>query len=291
MEHSCGIARCTGYNEFVTATDSWRGYNQVTRYAYDLEVISSFELNVGDYYSISIDGFDLNKTDNIIGYGTVKSLRAGSSVKRGFSALFQGPQPPQTLILSCSASGEFQWYDFLVLGRMSEPCGVLLDSDSRMIIAGHTSEWSFNENDIYIVFGFKQTSFPLPYQNLLVGFFPLFNIIFVALISEFETLNTKERSILGFRSPNWNSKNVIKQLLRSQIILLFVLFTILVGSGGGGGPPAPIVYLPQWVSLLLLSLPFGIITLGLLFLRVRSRETSHEHDLNVHPEIEEMDSM
>ncbi len=281
----------SGINEFITATYSWRGYNQVTRYTYDLEEISNFELIVGEYYSISIGGFDSNKTGSILGYGTVTSLLAGSSVKREFSALFQGPQPPQTLVFSCSTSGELQWYDFLVLGRMSEPCGLRFDSNNRLIIAGHTSEGSFYENDIYVVFGFSQTPFPLPYQNLLVGFFPLFNIIIVALIREFETLYTKGKSILGFRSPNWSSRKVVKRLLQAQTILLFFLFTFLIGSGGGGGPPAPIVYLPQWVSLFLMSLPFGIITLGLLFLRARSRETNHEGDLDIHSEIEEMDSM
>ena len=280
----------TGTNEFVSATDSWRGHNQVTRYTYDLEEISSFELLVGEYYSISIDGFSLNETGNIIGYGSVTSLIAGDSVKRGYSALFSGPQPPQTLVLSCSASGEFQWYDFLVLGRMSAPCGVQFDSDNRLIIAGHTSEWSFHENDIYVVFSFRQTPFPLPYQNLLVGFFPLFNIIIVALISEFAVLNIKGRSIFGVRSPGWNLKNAVKRLLQAQTIVLFFLYSYLVGFRGAGGPPAPIVYLPQWVSLLLMSLLFGILTLGLLFLRVRPRETDVEGDLDIHSEIEEMDT-
>ena len=262
----------TGANEFVTSRDSWRGSNQVTRYTYDLEEISSFDLVVGEYYSISIDGFGLNKTENIIGYGTVISLIAGDSVTRGYSALFQGPQPPQTLVLSCSTSGELQWYDFLVLGRMSEPCGVRFDSDNRLIIAGHTSEWSFHENDIYVVFGFRQTPLPLPYQTLLVGFVPMFNLIIVALISELEVLYIEGRSILGVRSPGWKPRNAVKRLLLAQTIFLIFLFTYLVGFGSAGGPPAPIVYLPQWVSLLLLSLPFGILTLGLLFLRVRSRE-------------------
>jgi hypothetical protein len=278
----------TGTNEFVTATDSWRGYNQVTRFTYDLEEISSFELLVGEYYSISIDGFGLNETENIIGYGTVTSLLAGNSVKKGYTALFSPVPQPQTLVLSCSTSGEFQWYDFLVLGRMSEPCGVQFDSDNRLIIAGHTNEGSIGENDIYVVFGFRQTPFPLPYQNLLIGFFPFLNIIIVALISEFEVLNIKGRSILGVRSPGWNLKNAVKRLLQAQTILLFFLFTYLVGSGGGGGPPPPIVYLPQWVSLLLLSLPIGVLTLGLLFLRVRSRETHDEGDLDINSEIEEM---
>ena len=280
----------TGTNEFVTATDSWRGYNQVTRYTYDLEEISRFELIVGEYYSISIDGFNLNNTGNIIGYGTVTSLLAGNSVKRGYSAMFQGPQPPQTLVLSCSPTGELQWYDFLVLGRMSEPCGVRFDSNDRMIIAGHTSEWSFFENDIYVVFSFKQTPFPLPYHNLLVGFFPLLNIIIIALIKEFEVVHNKGKSILGIRSPSWNPRNVVKRLLQAQMVLLFFLYTYLVGFGGGGGPPAPIVYLPQWVSLLLLSLPLGILVLGLIFFRDRLRKTDNERDLASHSNIEEMDA-
>ena len=261
----------TGTNEFVTPTDSWRGYNQVTRFTYELEEISSFELIVGEYYSISIDGFGLNDTENIIGYGTVTSLKAGDSVKKGYSALFSPVPHPQTLVLSCSTSGEFQWYDFLVLGQMSEPCGVRFDSDNRLIVAGHTNEGSIGENDIYVVFGFRQTPFPLPYQTLLVGFFPIFNIIIVALISEFEVLYIKGRSIFGVRSPNWNLTNAVKRLLLAQTIVFISLFTHLVGYGSATFP-APIVYLPHWVLALLLSLSFGILTLGLLFLRVRSRE-------------------
>ncbi|MHA1944078.1 MAG: hypothetical protein ACW96M_06755 [Candidatus Thorarchaeota archaeon] len=269
----------TGMNEYVTATDSWRGYNQVTRYSYDHEEISSFELIVGEYYSISIDGFVLNSTENIIGYGKVVSLIAGDSVTRDYSALFSGPQPPQTLVLSCSTSGDFQWYDFLVLGRMSEPCGARFDSDNRLIIAGHTSEWSFFENNIYVVFGFRQTPFPIPYQNLLVGFFPMLNIIIFALISEFEVLHTKGRSILSFRSPGWKPRTTVKQLLLVQTISLIFLLTYLVGFGSGGGPPPPIVYMPQWVSLLLLSLQFGILTLGLLFLIIRTRERNRARNI------------
>ena len=98
----------------------------------------------------------------------------------------------------------------------------------------------------------------------------------------------KGKSILGVRSPGWNLKNAVKRLLQAQTILLFFLFTFLVSSGGGGGPPAPIVYMPQWVSLLFWSLPLGILTLGLLFLRVKPRETNDESDFDIHSEIEEM---
>jgi hypothetical protein len=262
----------TGPDEFATVTDSWRGYNEVTRYAYDLQELSSFDLVVGQYYSISLDGFGLNGTNNIIGYGEVVSLVAGASVTRGYSALFQGPQPPQTLVLSCTASGELEWYDFLILGRMSEPCGVQFDPDNRLIIAGHTSEWSFYENDFYVVFGFRQTPFLLPHQILLVGFFPLLNILMVALISEIEVLHIEGRSVFGVPTPSWKPRNAVKGLLLAQAILFLFLYTTLVSFGGGGGPPAPIVYLPQWVSMLILSLPIGILTLGILFLKVRWRE-------------------
>ncbi|MHA2395555.1 MAG: hypothetical protein ACXAC0_02555, partial [Candidatus Thorarchaeota archaeon] len=258
---------------------------------YDLEEISSFELLVREGYSISIEGFGLNESENIIGYVKVTSLIVGNPVKRGYSAEFSpGPPPPQTLVLSCSTSGELQWYDFLVLGSKSEPCGVRFDSADRLIIAGHTGELSFFENDIYVVFGFRQTPFPLPYQTLLVGFFPLFNIIIVALISELEVLYIKGRSILGVPSPGWNFRNAVKRLLQAQTILFLFLFANLTGFIVSTGLPPPIVYMPQWVSLLLLSLLFGIITLGLLFLRVRSRETDDEGDLDIHSEIEEMNT-
>ena len=107
---------------------------------------------------------------------------------------------------------------------------------------------------------------------MVAGFFPMFNIIIVALISELEVLHIEGKSVLGVPSPGWKLRSAVKRLLLAQTIFFIFLFTNLVGFGGAGGPPAPIVYLPQWVSLLLLSLPFGILTLGLLFLRVRSRE-------------------
>ncbi|MFX1578337.1 MAG: hypothetical protein ACFFBJ_01735 [Promethearchaeota archaeon] len=268
----------TGTNEFVTTTESWRGYNQVTRYTYDFETLSSIELSVGDSYSVLIDGYALNETEAIIGYGIVTSLIAGDSVEKSYSALFSGPQAPQTLLLSCSISGELQWYDFLTLGRMSTPCGVQFDSDNRLIIAGHTSEWSFYENDIYVVFGFRQTPFPPHYQNFLIVFFPVFNIILVALFMELKTLSVKGKSILGIRSPDWKPRNAIKRLFLAQTILLFILFTWLVGFGGGGGPPPPIVYLPDWVWVLILSLFLGIVTLGFLFLPIKSREKTHSQN-------------
>ncbi|MHA2210010.1 MAG: hypothetical protein ACXABV_12665 [Candidatus Thorarchaeota archaeon] len=261
-------------DEFVAVTDSWRGYNEVTRYSYNLEELSRFDLVVGEYYSISLEGFSLNGTNNIISYGEVVSLIAGASVTRGYSVRFQGPQPPQTLVLSCTSSGELEWYDFLTIGRMSEPCGVRFDSDNRLVIAGHTSEWSFYENDFYVVFGFRQTPFPIPYQTLLIGFFPLLNILLVALVSEIEVLHIEGRSVLGVPTPSWRPRNIVKGLLLAQAIVCLFLYTTYVGSGGGGGPPAPIVYLPRWVLMLILSLPIGVLTLGILFQKVRSREST-----------------
>ncbi|MFW9982999.1 MAG: hypothetical protein ACFFE3_13925 [Candidatus Thorarchaeota archaeon] len=263
--------------EYVTAPESWRGYNQVARFNYDFEEISRFELLVGEYYSISIDGFGINGTGNIIGYGTVISLIAGESVERSFSALFSGPQPPQTLVFSFSSSGELQWYDFLVLGRISEPCGVRFNSDNRLIIAGHSSDWASAENDFYVVFGFKQTPFPLPYHNLLFGFFPLFNILIVGLLTELEGLSVERESILGFRTPGWNSRSAVKRLLLVQTILFLLMFNFLTGFGiGGGGPPPPIVSMKKWVLPLLASWFFGIVTLGILYLRITMRVTDKE---------------
>ena len=115
-------------------------------------------------------------------------------------------------------------------------------------------------------------------------------IIIVALILEFEILYDKGRSILGVRSPGWIPRNAIKRLLQAQTILFLFLFTNLTGFIVSTGLPPPIVYMPQWVKLLLLSLPIGVLTLGLLFLRVRSRETDDEGDLDLHSEIEKMNT-
>ncbi len=268
----CLSALETGSNEFVASTDSWRGFNQVTRFSYDFEELSSFDLLVGDHYSVEIQGFALNGTRNIVGYGEVTSLVAGSSVDRNYRALFQGPQAPQTLLLSCSPSGELNWYDFLVIGRISEPSGVGFDSEHRMIVAGHTSEWSFYENSFFVVFGFKPTPFLPSYDSLLLGLIPLFNILVVALARESESMRNRGESFIGLRNPRCTVMNVVKYLALAELVLSLTM-QLTLASGGGGGPPPVMAYLPDWVTQIYWSLPIGLLTMGLIYLALKFLET------------------
>ncbi|MFW9804931.1 MAG: hypothetical protein ACFFFC_19915 [Candidatus Thorarchaeota archaeon] len=260
-----------GQNEFVTSTDSWRGYNEVTRYTYNFEELSCFDLVV-DRHSISIEGFSLNGSENIIGHGRIKSLIAGKSVTKELSPLFSGPQAPQTLILSTMITGELEWFDYLVLGRMSEPCGAVFNSEHQLIIGGHTSDWSLYENNFFIVFGFRKTPFYPSYQLILLGFFPVLNILAVAMLHELSISLKKGRSFLGIRRPELNLKNSIQGLLKSQLVVFLFLYVFLIGFIGGGGPPPLLTYLPQWVSAMFWSLPLGISVLGLFYYRERRRQ-------------------
>jgi len=260
----------TNVDEYVTATASWKGYNQVSHYKYDSEGISSFELDVGEYYRITIQGFCLNGSEHILGFGRVESRISGSSVTRIFSARFEAPQATQTLILSCNSSGGLEWYDFLLLGEMSQPCGIEFDSEHRMIVAGHTSALSLYENDFFIVFGFRQTPFSPDYRMLLLSFFPLFNIIVPALMSELEKLHASGKSFIGIRSSGLKYKIAVWRLFQVQVLLLLFVLVPLVGLIFWGG--MPIGYLPGWVGMFLLSLPIGILVLGVLYQVVTVRE-------------------
>ncbi|MFX1369979.1 MAG: hypothetical protein ACFFAY_15405, partial [Promethearchaeota archaeon] len=259
-----------GFDEFIATRNSWRGNNRVSRYTYDFEELSSFDLLVGDYYRIGIQGFIRNGTENIIGYGEVESLSAGSAVDR-YTPLFEGPQPPQTLVFSCNSSGELEWFDFLVIGRISEPCGFKFDKDNRLIIAGHTSAWSFTENSFFAVFGFRQTPFLLPYEQLLLGFIPIFNILMVAFAREAESMHQTGIPAAGFRSSRLTTFNAIKYLALAELAV-FLAMQVTLATGGGGGPPPVLVYLPLWVTCVYWSSLLGLLTLGFIFLMFRYRK-------------------
>ncbi|MFX1440454.1 MAG: hypothetical protein ACFFFD_09425 [Promethearchaeota archaeon] len=267
----------TNEDEFVTATASWRGYNQVTLYTYDAGGIGGCTLDVGEYYSIRIQGFCMNGSEHIIGFGRVESLIVAAPVTRIFTPKYQAPQAPQTLILSCDSSGNLEWYDFLLLRTMSEPCGVIFDSQERMILAGHTSALSLYHNDFFIVFGFQHTPFLPDYQLLLLGFFPLFNIIIPGLLSELRRLHEEGISFMKIHISGMEFQRAIWRLAQVELILFLFLFVLPIASAPGGGPPSFFAYLPRWMQILLFSIPLGLIVLFFLYLVVRvqsSRSTA-----------------
>ncbi|UCH03921.1 MAG: hypothetical protein JSW05_10060 [Candidatus Thorarchaeota archaeon] len=257
-------------DRFVTATHGM-SIERVACYTYDLNKTWEFDIDPGEHYSVIVRGFSLNGTDGLIGWGRVTSLLAGSPVTRSFSAKFSGPQPPQILVFSCSLDGVLQWTDFLVEGRMTEPCGCTFDNEDRLVIAGHTSSWSWEENDFIVVFGFRLTPVPPHYDMVLLGFFPILNLLVVGIAEEVETLFVTSRAGFDSKQGPRSAKRYAKATIIVETAFLIVL-TSLLGGYGGGGPPSPLAYLPEWVSWLFWSLPVGILTLIVLYVGISTRQ-------------------
>ncbi|MFW9967909.1 MAG: hypothetical protein ACFFEA_12220, partial [Candidatus Thorarchaeota archaeon] len=151
--------------------------------------------------------------------------------------------------------------------------------ENQLIIAGHTSDWSFYENNFFVIFDFRKTPFYPPYQTVLLGFFPIFNILAVALFYEITALVKNGKSILGIHRHDWNLRLSIKRLLQIQVALFSLLHISLVGFATGGGPPPLLIYLPGWVGILYWSLLVGILTLGILYLREKWREKNESDSI------------
>lgn len=257
-------------DRFVTATYGM-SIDRVACYTYDLNKTWEFEIDPGEYYSVIVRGFSLNGTSNLIGWGRVTSLIAGSPVTRSFSPKFSGPQPPQVLIFSFSLDGVLDWTDFLVEGRMTEPCGCLFDKDGGLVIAGHTSPWSWEENDFIIVFGFRLTPVPPNYDIVFLGLFPILNLLVVGIAREISIQSAIRIGTVDSKRVLIDTKRFAKTILVVEMVVLVVLWTILFGFYGPGGPPPLIVYLPEWVGWLFWSLPVGLLTLGGLYAAVSTR--------------------
>lgn len=245
-------------DEYLYATSVGRNFDHVVRRTYDLNDMWSFDMIIDEYHSVVITGFTANGTNNLIGYGEVISLIAGESVIKAYRPAFSGIPPPQTLIFSFSQNGTILWYDFLVIGRLSEPCGCQFDSDGRLIVAGNTSPWEFETNDFYVVFGFVQTPFPVHLDSLAIYIFPLFNLFSLGSIWVF--FRTRSRNI----KPNGDSKPLAdleaatKILLLIEVVLFVVVYAVLIGPYGGGGPPSPLIYYPDWVDYTISGLFYGL---------------------------------
>lgn len=259
-------------DRFVTATHGM-SFERVTCYTYDLNKTWEFDVEPGEYYSVIIQGFSLNGTDNLIGWGRVVSLIAGRQVTKSFSAKFTALQPSQILIFSCSIDGVLQWTDFLVEGRMTEPCGCGFDAENRLIVAGHTSSWSWEENNFIVVFDFRPTPAPPHYDIVLLGFFPILNLLLVGIVSELGTQSVFGRGAFDSAQGAKTAMSFAKIAIIIETAILIVLWTALFGVYGGGGPPSPLVYLPEWVSWLFWSLPVGILTLLILYVGVWTRQS------------------
>ncbi len=155
---------------------------------------------------------------------------------------------------------------------MTEPCGCEFDVENRLIVAGHTSSWSWEENDFIVVFGFRPTPVPPDYDVVLLGFFPVLNLLLVRIVKELETQSIVGRGALDSGQGAKTAMSFTKTAIIIETAILIVLWTVLFGGYGGGGPPSPIVYLPEWVSWLFWSFPVGILTLLILYAGVSIRQ-------------------
>ncbi|MFW9964848.1 MAG: hypothetical protein ACFFCX_14865 [Candidatus Sifarchaeia archaeon] len=232
-------------------------FDEILCVSYDLNITWTFDMTIEDY-SVLVTGFVTNESENVIGYGEITSLTAEQAVIKSYRPAYSGIQPPQTLIFSFTLGGELQWYDFLVLGRISNPCGSQFDTSGRLIVAGHTSTWDFESNDFYIVFGFVQTPFPVHHDSLAVYIFPLFNVVSLGSIWVFFRIRSRNMMSISDSKPRVNIKSTTKTLLLIEVVLFAVLYTVLIGPYGGGGPPPPLVYYPEWVAYTISGLFYGL---------------------------------
>jgi len=283
-EHSAGFEYDS--DEYIYATYAGRAYDHVVRRTYDNNEVWNFDMIIDDLHSVVISGFLPNGTNNLIGYGDVTTLIAGSAVIKSYSPAFQAPQPPQTLIFSFTADGELLWYDYLVLGRLSSPCGCQFDSDNRLIVAGYTSAFGFDTCDFYIVFGFVQTPFPTHFDYLAFFAFPIFNLLGLSVIGGVEINRSRKDSPPSVSRSRFTLFNSAKACLVSELILALVLNLILIGLIGPGGPPPLLTYFPLWVRYFLSGLNYGlaiptVVFLLALFRRKQTKSTTQLSDKSI----------
>lgn len=262
-------------DEYIYATYDGRAFDHIVRRTYDFDETWNFDMIIDDLHSVVVSGFLANGTDNLIGYGEVTSLIAEQAVVKSFHPAFSGFQPPQTLIFSFTSDGSLLWYDYLVLGRISTPCGCEFDSDNRLIVAGHTSYWGFDTCDFYIVFDFIQTPFPSHYDDFAIFTIPIFNLL--ALISAWGIERVRSMRFLRTSLQRVTLRNVTRVLLVSETVLCVMMYLFLVGSSGGGSPPPPLVYFPYWVRYFLIGLFYGlgipaIVSLAIWFRKKRAKQ-------------------
>jgi hypothetical protein len=255
-------------NEFLTL--GWN-YDQVLRESYDQNLTWIVDMRIEDY-SVRITGFVTNTSDNVIGYGEITSLSAEQAVIKSYRPAFSGIQPPQTLIFSFTADGELLWYDFLVLGRISDPCGCQFDSEGKLIVAGNTSPWQFDTNDFYIVIGFVQTPFPVHRDNLAVYIFPVFNFVSLCSIWAFFRIRIRNITSHSDSSPRVNLESAVKVFLLVEAGLFALLYTVLIGSYSPGGPPPPIAYYPDWVFYTISGLFYGLLIPIVAYVVIRFKD-------------------
>ena len=245
-------------NQYVYSTSAGRAMDHIVCRTYDLNETWSFDMIVDDLYSVTVTGFLANGTDNIIGYGEIISLVAEHAVVKGYRPSYSGFQPPQSLIFSFSPQGELLWYDFLVIGRISDPCGCQFDSNRRLIVAGHTSPWSFNTQDFFVVFGFVQTPFPAHYDRFAFFVVPLLNLLALGTAWRIGRAQSKLSSLEGASQPRVTYRGIVMVLLILEVAVCAVLYQYLIAPFGGGGPPSPLVYYPDWITWFLAGLFWGL---------------------------------
>ncbi|RDE16706.1 MAG: hypothetical protein C4K48_01170, partial [Candidatus Thorarchaeota archaeon] len=238
-----------GPDQYIYATYAGRSMDHIVRGTYDFNETWSLDMIIDTHHSVYVTGFLVNGTDNLIGYGEVTTLIAGRAVIKSYQPAYQAPQPPQTLIFSFTADGELLWYDYLVIGRISDTCGCQFDADGRLIVAGYTSVRSFDTCDFYIVFGFVQTPFPIHYDDQAIFIFPIFNLAALCSAWGFERVRSGHSHHSPTSKPRLTVGNAAAVLFVSEFVLYGTMRYYLIRPYAGvGGPPPYLVYFLDWVT-------------------------------------------
>jgi len=240
-------------SSFVAVSDL--GIGRLEKYDYSLNELWDLEFNAEGPYFETITHLTLNGTDGIVGCGTVQHQQA-AYVTKAFHPSFSPAPRPQTLVFSCTTEGEIEWYDFLIQGLISEPCGCAINSQGELVIAGHMNDGDYM-NDLYVVFGFRYTPFSADMTPAIILLVPGFTIMAVAIFHK-----------LGKRI-GVSLRDSVKSMILIELILLALMYLQVLNPIG-----APItVFWAPWVIAVFGGLHFAIGVLILIFLVLKLKSS------------------
>ncbi|MFW9809685.1 MAG: hypothetical protein ACFFE6_09920, partial [Candidatus Thorarchaeota archaeon] len=239
-------------SSFVAISDL--GIGELQRYDYNLNRTWEMEVQAEGPYFETLTHLTLNGTDRIVGCGMVQHQQA-AYVTKAFHPSYSPAPKPQTLVFSCTVEGELEWYDFLIQGLISEPCGCAFNSQGELVIAGHMNNGDY-DNDLYVVFGFQPTPFPMDLTPTFLWVVPGLNIIAVAIFYRLQ------------KRIGVSLQDSMKAIIVANFILLALMYIPVLNP-----LHAPMTeFWPPWIINVFLGLhvALGVLVLIFLILRVRS---------------------
>jgi hypothetical protein len=127
-----------------------------------------------------------------------------------------------------------------------------------LIVAGHTSPWSLDAQDFFVVFGFVQTPIPAHYDSLAFFVVPIVNLLALGTTWTISRAWSRMHRSQGALTPRVTFRKIMKVFLGLEAAVSVVLYYYLIGFYGPGGPPSLLVYLPDWVAWFLSGLFCGL---------------------------------